>query len=823
MSGEPAKTTSVPPGLSPAEASARLARVGPNRLFTPAPVRFWAIAAEEIREPMILLLIVVGVVYSVLGDLGDAITIFVIILLLVAAEVVNEFRAKRAIGDLERLSAPKARVRRDGEVVAVDTETIVPGDLLILRPGVRVGADATLTRTVNLSVDESALTGESWPVEKPAGDAVYAGTVIAAGEGEAEVETTGGATRLGRMAAQLGGVRQPRTPLQLAMRSLSGKLVWIAVFFSVAIPAIGILRGGEVGPMVLTGLSLAFATIPEELPIIVTMVLGLGAYRLSRRNFLVKRLRAAETLGDATVILTDKTGTLTENRMRVAAVWPADAERAVLEAASGTASPETPDPLEQAVTERLTALGTPAPQGEILNVRHPGDGRRSKAMLRRRPDGSLRLHLSGAPEEVFERCRAVPAGLRASLEAETALGRRVIAVATRAVESPTGASSPDEGGTDEREHDLDLVGLVALADPPRAGVGETLAQVAEAGIRTVMVTGDHPATAAAVAREVGIAADRVLTGDDLDRLDDAALAEEARAVSVFARATPQHKYRLVRALQGDGEVVAVTGDGVNDALALRAADVGVAMGIRGTDVAREAAQAVLADDDYATLARGVFEGRHFFDNLRKGIGYYLAVKVALVAIFLIPVVAGLPLPFSPIQIILLELFMDLAASAGFVAEPAEADVARRPPRRGAVIDGPAVRLIFFKGALLFVAVMAAYGWASWRGLSPAAVQSCSFAAWIVGHIALAFISRSDRNPVVGRGLFANRVMNLWALAAIALLLLAVYLPPLRELLRFGFVAPTDLLVAAALALVPLSLAELRKGLAHRRTPIPARR
>ncbi len=808
------------PGLTAAEASSRLARVGSNRLFTPAPVRFWTIAAEEIREPMILLLLVVGMVYSVLGNLGDAITIFVVILLLVAAEVINEFRAKRAIGALERLSAPKTRVRRDCHVVAVDTETVVPGDILILLPGVRLAADATLSRAVNLSIDESTLTGESLSVEKSAGDAIYAGTVVATGEGEAEVVSTGGATRFGQLAAQLGEVRPPKTPLQLEMKSLSGKLLWVAVFFSVVIPVIGILRGGDIGRMILTGLSLAFATIPEELPIIVTMVLGLGAYRLSRENFLVKRLRAAETLGDATVILTDKTGTLTESRMRVAAVWPRGAERAVFEAASGTASPEVPDALEQAMSEHAKVLGLASPQGEMLSMRYPGNGRRSKAALWRLPDGSMRLHLSGAPEEIFGRCSDVPTVLRESLQAETALGRRVIAVATRTIEE-----YPAEGSPEEWEKNLDLVGLVALADPPRLGVKETLAQVAGAGIRTMMVTGDHPATAAAIARDVGIVADRVLTGEELDRLDDAKLAEEVREVSVFARTTPQHKYRLVQALQRDGEVVAVTGDGVNDALALKAADVGVAMGIRGTDVAKEAAQAVLADDNYATLARGVFEGRHFFDNLRKGVNYYLSVKVGLVAIFLLPVVAGLPLPFSPIQIILLELFMDLAASAGFVAEPAEVDIARRPPRRVAtpLIDGAAVRLIFFKGALLFVAVMAAYGWASWQGLSTAAVQSCSFAAWIVGHIALAFISRSDRNLVFGRGLFSNRVMNLWAVAAIALLLFAVYFPPLRELLRFALVAPSDLLVSVALALALVSLAEVRKMFTrHERTIVPAR-
>jgi len=796
------------PGLTPEEASSRLIRFGPNRLFTPAPVRFWAIAAEEIREPMILLLLVVGVFYGLWGELRDTITIFVVILLLVLAEVVNEFRAKRAIAALERLSTPKARVRRGGQVVATDTETVVPGDLLILVPGTRIAADAKLTSAVNLSVDESALTGESLPGEKSAGDRVYATTVVVAGEGEAEATATGSATRIGQMASQLATVKPPKTPLQLAMKSLAGKLLWVAAFFSIVIPLIGIARGGQFRQMVLTGLSLGFATIPEELPIIVTMVLGLGAYRLSRQNFLVKHLRAAETLGDTTVILTDKTGTLTESRMQVAAVWPPEQERGVITAALGTVSPEVPDALENAVLERAKALGLAVPRGDILGLRHPGDGRQSKAVLWRHPDGGLRLYLTGAPEEVDQRCRELPAALGERLSAETSQGRRVIAVARREIGAEA-AKRP----LDELEKDLELAGLISFADPPRAGVKATLAEVAGAGIRTLMVTGDHPATAAAIAREVGIAADPVLTGEKLDHLDDPTLAQAVREVSVFARTTPQHKYRLVTALQKNGEVVVVTGDGVNDALALKAADVGVAMGIKGTDVAKEAAQAVLADDNFATLARAVFEGRHLFDNLRKGVDYYLAVKVGLIAIFLLPVLAGLPLPFSPIQIILLEMFMDLAASAGFVAEPAEADVARRPPRRAAaaLIDGASVRTILFKGGLLFIAVMAAYGWARRRGLSSVAVQSCAFAAWMVAHVALAFVSRSDRASLLRHGMFSNRVMNLWAVAAITFLLLAIYLPPLREALRFAWVAPSDLIVSMALALLWVAPAELRKA------------
>jgi Ca2+-transporting ATPase len=689
-------------------------------------------------------------------------------------------------------------VRRGGEVLTIDTENVVVGDVLILVPGVRLPADAKLLSVIDFSVDESALTGESVPVDKSAGDAIFAGTLVAGGEGEAEVTTTGRATRLGQMAAQLGPVKPPKTPLQLAMKSLAGKLAWVAVFFSVIIPLIGVARGGPVRQMVLTGLSLAFAIIPEELPIIITMVLALGSYQLSRRKFLVKRLSAAETLGNATVIVTDKTGTLTENRMQVAALWPPQQERAVLETALGTVSPEMPDALEKAEMVQATVEGVSMPNGEVLRLRYAGNGRRSKAALWRKPDRTLQLDLTGAPEDVFSCCRDAPSEARAFLEREAAQGRRVIAVATRPIEA-----SKMNGPFSELERGLFFQGVLGLADPLRPEIKETLAQVARAGIRTLLVTGDHPATAAAVAREVGLPNDRVLTGDELNGMDEQTLTQTVRDVSVFARTNPQHKYRIVQALQKSGEVVVVTGDGVNDALALKAADVGVAMGIRGTDVAKEAAQAVLADDNYDTLARGVFEGRHFSDNFRKGVNYYLAVKAGLIAIFLLPVIAGLPLPFSPIQIILLEMFMDLAASAGFVAEPAEADIAVRPPRRktAPLLDRRAAMTILSKAVALFLAVMAAYAWAKWRGLTTGAAQSCTFTSWMIGHVALAFISRRDREPVISRGLLTNRVMNIWALAAIVFLLLAVYFPPIREALRFAEVTPRDLLVSSALAIL----------------------
>jgi len=792
-------------GLTSSEARACLSRVGPNEVFRPSRVRFWAIAREEITEPMILLLLVVGVAYSLWGQLVDAATIFAVILVLVFVEIYNEFRAKRAIAALERIAAPKARVVRDGEIAEIDTDNVVPNDLLVLAPGTRIPADAKVTETRNLACDESALTGESFPVEKSVNDTLFAGTVIIGGEGEAIVTATGKATRLGGIGRALEQVSQPRTPLQLAMKALAGKLVWVAAFFAVLIPAIGILQGQDYRQMILTGLSLAFATIPEELPIIITMVLGLGSYALSRSNFLVKRIRAAETLGDVTVIVTDKTGTITESRMHVAGLFPEAQFAAVLQTALANVSEQVVDPLERALVEAAEQRGSLRPTSGIVRVRLVGNGRKTKSTLRRDDDGTFTLFISGAPEEVVGLSRSKPTGFDETIHEETKQGRRLVAVAFRDL-------SPKEAalGFDRIERDFELVGIVSFEDPPRAGVKETIARAASAGIRTIVVTGDHPATAASIAAQVGISADRVVTGNELDHLPDEVLERALQDTSVFARTTPEHKYRIVKTLQRAGEVVAVTGDGVNDALALKAADVGIAMGTRGTDVAKEAAQVVLADDNYITITHGVFEGRKFYDNLKKGVTYYLSVKLGLILIFLLPVIAGLPLPFSPIQIIVLELFMDLAASAGFVAEPAEKVIFERRPRRReavALLDRSTMATIALKGLLLFAAVMAGYGFAKMQGASDAQVQTAAFTAWMVGHVALALISRSETQSILAVGLFRNRIMVIWACAAVAFLLAAVYVPWLQDRFKFSPISLFQFLAVAAIAVAITSLAE----------------
>ncbi|MCE5203014.1 MAG: cation-transporting P-type ATPase [Actinomycetia bacterium] len=794
-----------PEGLTSAEAARRLAESGPNIIFAPSHVTFLDILWEEVREPMIVLLLVVGVLYSILGKPTDAITIFVIILLLTLAEVQNEYRAKRSIDRLSAMASPQAAVVRDGRVTHIDAVDVVVGDTLVLAAGTKIAADATVSQALGLQIDESALTGESLPVEKSTGESVYADTIVLAGSATAQVTATAGQTKIGELAEGLKTVKPPKTPLQKAMKELSGKLVWVAVGFSIVIPLIGVLRGKPLNEMILTGLSLSFATIPEEMPIIVTMVLGLGSYRLSKQNFLVKRLQAAETMGAVDVIVTDKTGTLTESKMTLSRIYPATDEREAITAAMGAISPVDATFIDMAIRRRAEQMGIGLDPRQILRRRELGEGEKTKAVLRN--DGSL--YVSGAPEEVLEKCAAVPAEVRDALLRDAADARRLVAVATGRV---------GEGERDAKwetlERDLEFAGLLSFEDPPRKEVPTAIAAMSRAGVRTIMVTGDHPATASAIAREVGIGQGdgEVITGPELDEKSDSELDGIVGRVQVFARTTPQHKYRIVEALQRRGLKVAVTGDGINDSLAIKGADIGIAMGIRGTDVAKDVADAIVADDNYATITTAIFEGRVFYDNLRKGVKYYLSVKLALIAVFLLPALFGLPLPFSPVQIILLELFMDLAASAGFVAEPAEPDIHTRGPEKVTrrILDGPQLRDIALKGFFLFAAVMAAYYWAGAQGWSEIQRSSLAFTAWMIGHVALAFVSRSDRQPLARVGVFANKVVSLWALATAVFICVALYVPAISAQLKLVWLPPSTVGVVALLTIMWMSLLEVRK-------------
>ncbi len=852
-------------GLTSDQAAHRLTDIGFNRRVQPRRVTFWRVLREEIMEPMILLLLAVAILYSVWGKLEDTVAIIVVIVAVVLVEVFTEYRAKAAIAALSRLSAPTAPVVRGGRIQDVPTEALVPGDLLLLRPGELLAADARLIETAGLRVDESALTGESVSVDKredivlaaaaPLGERanlIFAGSTVVAGHGRAVVVATGMATELGRITGLVAEAKPPRTELQQAMRDLARWLAWLALGFSVLVPLIGVLGGQPWREMILTGLTLAFATIPEELPIIISMVLGLGAYRLSRQHALVKRLRAAETLGTVTVVATDKTGTLTENRMivthlitdritdRVESLGnPSQTQQHLLALAAACHDAAVVrhddtlqvagDPTDAALLDAAHALrllpGDPGGVDGILVSVQPFDTRRKiMSVSYRREGGELSLIAKGAPEEILDRCSrrliggkaltltgADRARFRTQLEQLAAEGLRVIAVATRALPDVPASGAPIPA--DEAERQLTLAGLVGLADPPRPEAAESVRALRQAGIRVLMITGDHPVTARAIASRVGIDDSRpLLTGPRLDELDDAALAELVATTSLFARITPEHKLRLVRALHSRGEIVAVTGDGVNDAPALAEADVGIAMGVGGTDVARDAADLVLADDNFATITRAIREGRQIFDNLRKGVRYYLACKVALIATAAAGVALGLPVPFTPIQIVVMELFMDIVGSATFAAEPAEGDTMNRPPRdsRRRFLDTPMVRSIFSHGATLFAAVTAIYLAASWMGAPTGTAQTLAFVSWMVGHLALAWVMRSERTPLTRFGLRSNRFLPGWSAITAAAVVTMMTVAPLRNALRLSTLTGIGWLIAVAIPLLAVAWIEFAK-------------
>ncbi|MGB8215064.1 MAG: cation-transporting P-type ATPase [Anaerolineales bacterium] len=791
-------------GLPSQEAKERLKKYGPNEIYKPEPIRFFDIVLEEIQEPMMLLLIGTGILYGIFGKLSDAITIFVVIILLVLSEVVTEFRAKKAISALKDIAALKSMVKRDGKLEEINSLEIVPGDVLILTTGTKIAADGKVMHAINMEADESTLTGESAAVEKGTGTEIFAGTSVTGGEGQAVVTVTGQATRLGKIAAQARDVKIPRTPLQLAMKSLAGKLAYVALFFAIAIPLVGVIEGQPWRIMLLTGLALAFAVIPEELPIVITMVLGLGSYNLSKNNLLIKKLRATESMANATVIVTDKTGTITDGKMKIVAVYP-DQQEEVVRKAALCMSEFALTPLDLEIAQKARE-NNPAPWPEIVHERGLGGGRKTKASLRKQGNVYC-LYKSGAPEEIFASCQQIPGQAQAELEQQTRLGRRVIGVASKEI-----SAQELQQSLTSLETGMDFVGLISFEDSPRPGVKETIAKAAAAGIRTIMVTGDHPATAASIADQVGIPSLKVLTSIEIDRLSDQELMEIVKTVSVFARTTPENKYRIVKALQENHEIVAVTGDGINDVIALKGADIGIAMGKRGTDVAREAADVILADDNYNTITQGIFEGRGLFDNLQKGMKYYLSIKLALILIFLVPIILHLPMPFSPIQIILLELFMDLAASAGFVAEPKEKNIYTRKPRdpKQNIFNAGVIADMVIKSVFLFAVVTGIFLYSYSRSANLVEAQTFAFTAWIIGHVVMAYVSRSENESILSVGLFSNRVMNLWALAAVVFLLLGIYVPYVNNLIKLAPISWLRLLEIFVLVTVVVLLLEIKK-------------
>ena len=803
-------------GLSEDEVKERLQQFGLNQISNPSEIKFFDIAKEEVTEPMILLLLAVVFFYFLFGSFEDTLTILGIVVILVFVEIYNEYRAKKAIDALSKIIDPKSRVVRNGLIIEIKSLNVVPDDLLILTPGTQISADSRIINSYNLQIDEQSLTGESLPIEKNINDEVYAGTLVVSGEGKAVVFTTGKNTKLGKIAELAKTIKQPKTPLQLEMKALAITLAKIAIFFSILIPLLGYLEHQEdIKQTILVGLALAFAVIPEELPIIITMVLGLGAYKLSKKNLLVKKIKAIETLGCTSVILTDKTGTITESSMQVISFYPPEKKNTILTNAFYALTETSLSPTDKAIRDKIekSSLSLISDSENILRERILGDGRKTKSVIRN-INGTIKLFEIGAPEEILPYSNNKRTDLENTLNIESLKGRRIIAIAEKSL------SSNDIDITEQfsdLEKDFEDVGLMSLEDPPRTGVKETIQVIKSAGIRTIMVTGDHPNTARYIADTIGIDGKNVFTGSDLDAVSDDQLKQVVKEVNIFARTVPEHKYRLVKALQENNEIVAVTGDGINDSLALKGANIGITMGIRGTDVAKEVADIVLADDNYITIGTGIFEGRKLYDNLRKGIKFYLSAKLALILIFFVPLLLNMPFPLTPIQIILLELFMDLGASAGFVAEPEEKTIYTRAPRDLNIhlFNKTLINEVLLGGLSLFIAVFGSYLYARGQNLLVYQTQTIAFSAWIIGHILLAMVFRSEHDPLYKIGFFSNKVIILWGLLAYIFLFIVISIPAIG----FAMLSISQLIIIFMISIIGILWLEMKKLINYYRSKL----
>src|SRR3954471_10690167 len=760
------RTGSRPGGLTAEEVEQRRGTAPAHSKESPTRAVLGELV-ESVVEPLQLLLVAVGVLSAVFGELRDAIAIFVVIALVSAVEAISEVRAKRALRALRDLSAPTAVVRREGAVAAVPVDSLVVGDVLLVEAGSVVAADARVISADGLAADESRLTGEPVAAAKGpdpvAADAhlaersslLHAGSAVVAGVGEGVVVAVGAETEIGRLGRLVAEAREPPTPLQRAMAELARAALIVAVTACVVVPLIGVLRGQPAREMLLDGLTLAFATIPEELPILVTVLVAIGGLRLAQDGVLLRRLRAAEAVGAMTVLLADKTGTLTENRLEIEHV---DGVRehvlTVAAAAPGGAAAQAP------VARALAEAAGERPPGE-RPARHPFDPvRRRESAVWPAADGAW-VAVKGAPEAVLEACAMTGADRASVLERVARLaddGLRVLAMAERrATAVPVDAA--------EAETDLAFVGLAAFRDPLRAGVGDAVAELAHAGIRTIVVSGDHPETVAATAREAGVGTPGVMHGGaPLDALGDDELAGRLRGEAVIARATPEDKLRLVRVLQDRGEAVAVTGDGVNDAPALAAANVGIAMGARGTDLAREASDLVLVDDAYATIVRAVEGGRGLASQLRRSVAFYLGAKVGLVVVIAVALVLGMPAPFHPVHIVILELFMDVGASIAFVSEPPAPGAMDQPPRDPArrFLDDTELSAIALTAVALTAAVLPTFLIVHSRWGTDMAIAA-AVAGWLVANVAIAWTLRARPRLAWRR----NVAFPAWALVAVA--------------------------------------------------------
>ena len=859
-----------PQGLTSAEAAKRLAEIGPNEIQAAKRISAFEILLAQFKNVLILILLGATIISLFLGHGIESVVIAVIVLFAVALGFVQEYRAERAIEALREMAAPTATVLRDGDDTEIPARELVPGDVILLNTGDRVPADARLLEAVNLQVEEAALTGESMPVEKhtqpldnpelSVGDRknmVYAGTAVTYGRGRALVAATGMQTEFGKIAQMLQTVETGKTPLQHNLDKLGAVLARAAFVVVALIVAVGLVRGQPLVEMLIFGIALAVAVVPEALPAVVTISLAIGVQKMVKRNALIRRLPAVETLGSTSVICSDKTGTLTKDEMTARQLYcageiihvsgagyapegefttpdgtPAQMTPALREMlmagvlASDTRLIRTPgegwdikgDPTEGALIVAAAKAGL---QKEALDAAHPRMGEipfssETKRMTTlHQTENGLTAYAKGAPEVILASCDF--AATAEGSQPLDAAGREKILQQAQSMASQAlrvlGIAAKPQAELATAEKGMTFLGLVGMIDPPRPEAKAAIAVCADAGIRPVMITGDHPVTAQAVARELGLlqSGGRVVTGAELEEMSDEQLLKDVEEISVYARVSPAHKLRVVSAWQERGHIAAMTGDGVNDAPALKKADIGIAMGITGTDVTKEAAAMTLTDDNFASIVAAVEEGRGVFGNIKKYLMYLLSSNIGEIGLMAGSALLGLPLPLTAVQILYVNLATDGLPALALSVDPPEKDLMRRKPRnpRTGIFTRPVVTLMALGGLWSTLINLSLFSWAINSGRTLEQAMTMTFVSLVLIQFFKAYNFRSDRYSVLDKP-FANKWLNLSIVWEIIMLLLIVYLPILHEPFNTYALPAADWLIVGGLAITIVPVLEIAK-------------
>ena len=847
-------------GLSAAEAEARLAKYGPNSLQQQERESLIKRFLGQMKDPMIIVLLIAAVLSLIASggeDWIEAIIILVIVIVNACISISQEDSAEKALEALRKMSAPLAKVLRDGEVVRVETTNLVPGDIILLEAGDLVPADARILECANLKADEAAMTGESVPVTKQAveslpeetglGDRVnmvISATVITNGRATCVVTGTGMNTEVGRIAGMLQGAGDTTTPLQRKMVEISKTLSIVCLVVCAVMFVVGLLQQKPLLEMFMTAVSLAVAAIPEGLPAIVTIVLALGVQRMVKRNAIVKKLPAVETLGCASVICSDKTGTLTQNKMTVVDVWTSGSAHRAQALTIGALCNDTiltyegdgiktaGDPTETAFVTIAHAEGLDKNELEKTSPRVaelPFDSdRKLMSTIHPLPGGGFRVMVKGAPDVLLSRCDTILSGQATPL---TAISRREVSTANEDMASRALrvlgvayrdiTAIPSELTTENLENGLTFVGLVGMIDPPRMEVKDAVAECYAAGIRPVMITGDHKLTAVAIAKELDIFrdGDLAITGEDLDLMSQELLEQEVSKFSVYARVSPEHKMRIVKAWQKNSKVVAMTGDGVNDAPALKVADIGCAMGITGTDVAKGASDMILTDDNFATIVHAVEQGRGIYSNIKKAIHYLLSCNIGeIITIFFATLLNFHQMPLVPVQLLWLNLVTDSLPALALGMEPVEKGVMREKPRDAheSLFNKPFSIRLAWQGVMVGLLTLIAYYLGEYvlsdPSLADATANTMAFATLTFCQLFHAFDVRSEDQSIFKMGIFSNPAMNKAFLVGLVLQLAVLLLPPMQMVFQVTSLTAIEWVVVFALALTPVVICEIEKAI-----------